>query len=126
MNIVKENPKPWKVSVSRNEDGSLCSILEKTSEEAEQMDNVVFEGKLKYIGHQRTAAHSVHHLFEDVSGVLLRFSPSTMEAFVKSIAAGTTKRLQNGRFEGLYTFATFAGYIFAIPLSEKDARLLEL
>lgn len=126
MNIVKTNPKSWKLPVVRREDGTIERVLDHVNAEAEQIDNVVFEGRLRYLGHQRNAAHSVKHLFkEEQSEMLLRFGPKTMEALLESIAEGTTK-VVGGSFRGLFTFKSFAGYIFVMPLSEKDMEVMGL
>ena len=88
----------------------------------------VFSARLKYGGSHRRNTHSLRHLFMDEqTGMVLRFSPKTMEALVHGILSGELKVDPEAEVvEGLFTFQLYSSWVFATPLSSLDRARIGL
>lgn len=125
MDIVENAPEGWQLVV-RKEDGKIVEVYQDlvedkpNGESVEHIDNVIFQGRLAYLGLVRKRTHSQHHVFRDEqSGVVCRFSPKTTEMLFEAVLDGSVE-VVDGVLEGLFTFAKYGDYYFVYPLSAAD------
>lgn len=127
MNIIKADSEAgWDLPVKKK-DGKIVEVLENIKSKPSEKSTVpVFSARLLYEGSHRRNTHSIRHLFRDEqTGMVLRFSPKTVEALLHAILAGDVL-IDDGAFVGDFTFQQMSGWVFASPLSRLDRAKLGL
>lgn len=127
MEIVTVKKETWKLPVVLDEEGDIAQILQRPVDGVEfvERDNFVFSANLVFLKYVRSKTHAVQYLFKDeVSGVVVRFSPMTVDLLMRDIQEG--RITVAGGFRGNFTFGNFAGNVYAKPLSVGDAGLLDI
>lgn len=127
MNILAQDEQAgWELPVTKK-NGKIVAVLENLDSKPSEFSTVpVFSARLLYEGSFRRNTHSIRHLFRDEqTGMVHRFSPKTVEALLKAVAAEEVK-VDNGAYVGEFTFQLYSGWVFTTPLDRMDRARLGL
>lgn len=130
MDIVAKNPQDWEVPV-RVRDGAIESFhahADKVDFEADEnalVECFVWQASLKYAGYDRSKNGTYYALFRDEAGIIVKFPPRAQDEIFSAVADGRIK-VRGGRYEGLFSFKNYGGWISPHPLTIEDQVRLSL